>query len=230
MKNQNTSIEIDVLALLNKLWNKKFLITLIAVFTASIMLLVSLFLMTPSYTSTTSFYVGNQKSAGENLTAQDLQAGDYLVRDYKEIITSKDVRQQVIKKEKLSLSADELLKKINVSIPANTRIITISVEDINPNKAAKLANAVRIAASDKIKDVTKVDNVEEVDPAEAPDKPSSPNIKRNVVLGFLLGGFIAVASILVGEALDDRVKRPEDVEEVLGIPLLGIVPNADKMK
>ena len=55
MKEQNPSMEIDVLLLLKKLWSKKFLITLVAVFFATIALLVSLFLIKPTYTSTTSF-------------------------------------------------------------------------------------------------------------------------------------------------------------------------------
>ena len=231
MKEQNPSMEIDVLLLLKKLWSKKFLITLVAVFFATIALLVSLFLIKPTYTSTTSFYVGNQKAAAENaLTAQDLQAGSYLVKDYKEIITTKDVSQQVIDEEKLTMSAEELLEKMTVDIPVDTRIISINVEDGDPREAARIANALRVVSSEKIKAVTKVDNVEEVDPAEAPTEPSSPNIKRNVALGFLIGGFLAVATILVREVLDDRIKRPEDIEEVLGLPLIGVVPNTDKLK
>lgn len=231
MKEQNPSMEIDVLLLLKKLWSKKFLITLVAVFFATIALLVSLFLIKPTYTSTTSFYVGNQKAAAENaLTAQDLQAGSYLVKDYKEIITSKDVSQQVIDEEKLTMSAEELLEKMTVDIPVDTRIISINVEDGDPREAARIANALRVVSSEKIKAVTKVDNVEEVEPAEAPTEPSSPNIKRNVALGFLIGGFLTVATILVREVLDDRIKRPEDIEEVLGLPLIGVVPNTDKLK
>ncbi|KXT71733.1 Tyrosine-protein kinase transmembrane modulator EpsC [Streptococcus gallolyticus] len=60
-------------------------------------------------------------------------------------------------------------------------------------------------------------------------KPSSPNVKRNTLLGALVGGFLAVVSILVLEVLDDRVRRPEDVEEVLGMTLLGVVPDIDKL-
>ena len=161
MKEQNPSMEIDVLLLLKKLWSKKFLITLVAVFFATIALLVSLFLIKPTYTSTTSFYVGNQKAAAENaLTAQDLQAGSYLVKDYKEIITSKDVSQQVIDEEKLTMSAEELLEKMTVDIPVDTRIISINVEDGDPREAARIANALRVVSSEKIKAVTKVDNVE----------------------------------------------------------------------
>ncbi len=65
--------------------------------------------------------------------------------------------------------------------------------------------------------------------AEVASKPSSPNIKRNAALGALVGGFLAIVGILVLEVLDDRVRRPEDVEEVLGMTLLGVVPDIDKL-
>ena len=53
-----------------------------------------------------------------------------------------------------------------------------------------------------------------------PSSPSSPNIKRNVLLGAILGGFVAIVAVLVREVLDDRIRRPEDVEDVLEMTLL----------
>lgn len=49
------------------------------------------------------------------------------------------------------------------------------------------------------------------------------------MLGALVGGFIAVAFVLLLEVLDDRVRRPEDVEEALGLVLIGVVPDTEKM-
>ena len=66
--------------------------------------------------------------------------------------------------------------------------------------------------------------------AEAPKEPSSPNIKRNTLIGFLAGGMLMSVISIVVEVLDDRIKKPEDVEEVMGITLLGVVPNMNKLK
>ena len=92
-----------------------------------------------------------------------------------------------------------------------------------------MANSVREIAAEKIKVVTKVEDVTTIEEAKVPTSPSSPNIKRNVMLGALVGGFIAVAFVLLLEVLDDRVRRPEDVEEVLGLVLIGVVPDTEKM-
>lgn len=152
-----------------------------------------------------------------------------MVKDYQEVITSNEVLSSVIDKEKLSMTTDELSSKISVIVPEDTRVISISVEDGNAQEAADIANAVREVAAEKIKAVTKVDDVTALEAAEVPKEPSSPNIKRNTLIGFLAGAFLAIIGIVVIEVLDDRVRRPEDIEEVLGMTLLGVVPDIDKM-
>ena len=230
MNQDNTkSVEIDVLALLHKLWTKKLLILFTAFYFAAFSFLGTYFFIQPTYTSTTRIYVVNQATDNKNLSAQDLQAGTYLVNDYKEIITSNDVLSEVIKDEKLNLSEAELSKMVSVNIPTDTRLISISVKAKTGQDAQVLANKVREVASKKIKNVTKVDDVTTLGEAKLPSSPSSPNIKRNVLLGAILGGFVAIVAVLVREVLDDRIRRPEDVEDVLGMALLGIVPDTDKI-
>lgn len=225
---ETPSMEIDVLSLLKKLWMKKFLILFMALFFGTLALLGSIFLIKPSYSASTRIYVINQQNA-ENITATDLQAGSFLVNDYKEIITSRDVMKDVIATNSLSLSPDTLSKMISVTIPADTRVISITVTNHDPQQAKNLANSIREVASEKIKSVTKVQDVTPLEKAQLPSKPSSPNIKRNTMIGMLIGGLFTIVIIVIKEVLDDRVKRPEDVEEVLGMTLLGIVPNIDKM-
>ena len=230
MNQDNTkSVEIDVLALLHKLWTKKLLILFTAFYFAAFSFLGTYFFIQPTYTSTTRIYVVNQATGNKNLSAQDLQAGTYLVNDYKEIITSNDVLSEVIKDEKLNLSEAELSKMVSVNIPTDTRLISISVKAKTGQDAQVLANKVREVASKKIKTVTKVEDVTTLEEAKLPSSPSSPNIKRNVLLGAILGGFVAIVAVLVREVLDDRIRRPEDVEDVLEMTLLGIVPDTDKI-
>lgn len=225
--NDNASIEIDVLYLLRKIWSRKFFIIFIALVVGTIALLGSVFLIKPKYTSTTRIYVVSRTA--DSITNQDLQAGSYLVKDYQEVITSNEVLSSVIDKEKLSLTPNELSSMISVTIPTDTRVISISVEDDNAQEATTIANTVREVAAEKIKAVTKVDDVTTLEAAEVPKEPSSPNIKRNTLIGVIAGGVLAVISIIILEVLDDRVRRPEDIEDVLGLPLLGIVPDIDKL-
>ena len=226
--NDNASIEIDVLYLLRKLWSKKFFIVFVGLLVGTITLLGSVFFIKPKYTSTTRIYVVS-RSSDSSLTNQDLQAGSYLVNDYKEVITSNEVLSSVISQGNLSLSTSELSNMISVNIPTDTRVISISVEDTDAQEASDIANTIREVAAEKIKSVTKVDDVTTLEAATKPSHPSSPNVKKNASIGALAGVFLAVVGILVAEVLDDRVRRPEDIEETLGMTLLGVVPDVDKL-
>lgn len=225
---EKPSMEIDILSLLKKLWTKKFLIIFMALFFGALALLSSIFLIKPSYTASTRIYVINQEKS-DDLTALDLQAGGLLVNDYKEIITSRDVMKDVIVNSDLSTTPEALSKMISVTIPTDTRVISIAVTNHDPQAAKDLANSVREVASEKIKSVTKVQDVTPLEKAVMPTSPSSPNIKRNTLVGILFGAFLTIVTVIVGEVVDDRLKRPEDVEELLGMTLLGIVPNTNKM-
>ena len=103
----------------------------------------SLFIATPKYNSTTRVYVVNQKKDNQAITTQDVQLGTLLVKDYKEIILSNSVMSDVVAKNKLQITPGELAKKISVEAPKDTRIISITVTDKDPQKARDLANAVR---------------------------------------------------------------------------------------
>ena len=123
MNQENQMIEIDVLSLLKTIWKRKFLIILTALLTGILALGYSVFIAKPAYKSTTRIYVVNRQQ-GENptLTNQDLQAGSYLVKDYKEIILSQDVLASVISELKLSGSPSDLASKVTVTVPTDTRL------------------------------------------------------------------------------------------------------------
>ena len=228
---ENKEIGIDVVQLFKILWKKKIIILLTAIVAAVLAFGVSSFVLKPEYSSTTRiFVVSRNQSENAGLTNQDLQAGSYLVKDYKEIILSQDVLEKVISNLKLDQTVKELTKKIQVTVPVDTRIVSIIVEDEHPEEASRIANALREVAAEKIIKVTRVSDVTTLEEARPALTPSSPNIRRNTVLAFLVGGVAMIVSVLLLELLDDRVKRPEDVEEVMQVALLGIVPDLNKLK
>ncbi|WP_160599428.1 GumC family protein [Allopontixanthobacter confluentis] len=67
-------------------------------------------------------------------------------------------------------------------------------------------------------------NIAVVDTAEVPDVPSEPNLPRNLLLSLLLGVAAAGGIILLREKLDQSVRDPAEVPELLGVPLLGSIP------
>ena len=219
-------IQLDIMLLLRRIWEKKVLIVLVTLLFTAVSLAVSIFLITPQYASTTKVYVVNQtKDEKKAITTQDVQLGSLLVKDYKEIILSNKVMEEAAEKSGTGLTAKELLKKVSVEAPKDTRIISITVEDKDPQVASDLANTVKEISADQIKEVTKIEDVTTLEEAKAATSPSSPNIPRNGILATALGFILAVAGVVLFELLDDRVKRAEDIEETMGLVLLGVVPD-----
>ena len=231
MMKEQEKFEIDVFQLVKVLWKRKFLIVLTAIIAGLVAFAYSSFVIKPQYTSTTRIYVVNRNQADKpGLTNQDLQAGTYLVKDYREIILSQDVLEKVVADQGLTIDARTLGKKVSVTVPADTRIVSISVRDGKPEEASRIANALREVAAQKIISVTRVSDVTTLEEARPATSPSSPNIRRNTMMATIAGiGFITVIVLLV-ELLDDRVKRPEDIEEVMHLSLLGVIPNLEKLK
>ena len=226
MDNQEKDlIQLDIMLLLRRIWEKKVLVVLVTLLFTAASLAYSIFLVTPKYSSTTKVYVVNQKKDDKAITTQDVQLGSLLVKDYKEIILSNKVMEDAAEKSGTGITAKQLAGKVSVDAPKDTRIISITVRDKDPQVASDLANTVKEVSADQIKEVTKIDDVTTLEEAKVATSPSSPNIPKNGILATALGFILAVAGVVLFELLDDRVKRAEDIEEAMGLVLLGVVPD-----
>ena len=67
-------------------------------------------------------------------------------------------------------------------------------------------------------------NIQVVDQAELPTGPYKPNKRRNILLAVVVGLFLGVGLAFFFEYLDNTVKTPEDVEQIIRLPSLGMVP------
>lgn len=72
-----------------------------------------------------------------------------------------------------------------------------------------------------------ISNIAIVEPAIVPVKPSSPRMLANMALALLFGLALAVVTALVLEQIDEGVREPGQVEQLLGVPLLGVIPKVE---
>lgn len=222
----NDVIEIDLLELFGILLNKWWLILLVGMTSAIIGFAISFFLITPQYESTTKIYILN-KNDSQTVTYSDVQLGSQLTKDYSELINSRYVIEEVIQKLNLDLEYGSMKKKISVLTPADTRIVSITVTDSDPVVAMNIANAVRESASTHISNVMDIDAVNIVESANMPTRRSSPNYVKAIIIGGIIGVVVVCAVILIGYLMDDTIKTSEDVERLLGLSTLGIIPLID---
>lgn len=73
-------------------------------------------------------------------------------------------------------------------------------------------------------------NISVVDPAEASLFPYKPNLARNLLIGLGAGLFIGLCIVFVLEFVDDSIKFPDEVERILGLPLMGIIPRVTRKR
>lgn len=231
---KNDEIEIDLRQIFSILLSKAIVIAIAAVLGAVVAFVYTKFMVEPTYTSRTQVYVRNTASKDANssqLNVSDLQSSTYLTKDYIMLCKSSQVLKQVIEELNLTLSEGALSSKISVTTPEDTRILTISVIDTEPFMAKSIADSVREAAKVQIVKVTGVESVENIDGedgANLPTSPTGPNMKLNLVIGFLLGFLIAVIIIIVRFLLDDSIKTQDDIENYLGLSVLGIIPKTEE--
>ena len=224
---ENDEITIDLTELFMTLWSKAHMIILAGILLGLLAFVGTKLFLTPIYTSTTKFYVLNKTSDTGSVTYNDLQTGTQLTKDYAELVKSRPVLEEVISVLNLDMETEELAKKITVTTPTDTRVMSINVEDPQPKQARDIADAVRQAVSIQIKAIMDVDSVQAVENANLPDHPSSPSVMKNTLIGAILGILIAAGIIILVFMLDDTVKTPEDVETYLGLNVLASIPVYD---
>jgi capsular polysaccharide biosynthesis protein len=126
----------------------------------------------------------------------------------------------------LAKSYNELLGKVSVSSASETQVMTVTVSDASYEKAANIANAVAIVFQKSVPELMKVDNVSILDQADPNEKhgPVAPNPNVNIAVAFILALMAGIGLSFLLDNLDDTVKSEEDIETLLGVPVLTSIP------
>jgi len=184
-------------------------------------------LQKPTYEASIKILVG-QKIRGDQSFAGNVAGLQQFTPTMAKAVPTLPVTQAVV--EELNLpkgSADGLLKNLDAQTEPGTMFIDISYEDSNPERAQLIANTVGQVFPQKISEVSPgVNDVTATvwEPAMLPDTPASPKPARNVMLALVLGVFLGVGLAFLLEFFDDRWNSPEELEQVSGVPTLGVIP------
>ena len=190
----------------------------------------SYYFITPQYDASAKLIVNQTKDSSSLIPSIDLGSINTtigLIKTYKEIIKTPRLMKIVVKEyPELGVTHGELIGKVSVSSVNETQVMSISVRDNSYEKAANIANAVAVVFQQKIPELMKVDNVsvlDKADPTEA-HNPVAPNAKLNIAVAFMLALMFGVGLSFLLDYLDDTVKTEEDIEKLLGVPVLTSIP------
>ncbi len=216
-------MEIDLREVLFVLRRKLAVILLVALLGATAAFGVTKYFMTPKYTSTSMVYIFSKSTSITSLA--DLQIGSQLTVDFETIGASRPVLERVISGLDLDMNYEGLRKIISISNPSSSRILKISVTHEDPVLACDICNAMADSVASRVAEVLETDKPSTVEEAVVADKPSSPRVKRNILLGGMLGFLIAAAFVLIQHFSDMTIKDEDDVERYLGLTTLAAIPN-----
>ena len=217
--------EINLKELFNYFMSKISILIIILLLVIIIGNIYSLFIKTPLYQSTTKLVLVSESNNATGITQGDVQLNSSLVATYTEIIKSRDIISKVI--DNLNLkdeTVESLTKKVSVSTTTNTQTISIRISDPDNNKAKVISDELAKVFSEEISGIYKLDNVHIYEKASLAEKPYNINFKKELVIYTAAGLVLGCGVIFLMFMLDTSVKTSEDIEEKLGLTLLGIVP------
>ena len=190
----------------------------------------SYWLSEPEYEATTTLLVQSE-TQNQLVSVDQLLASQKLLTTYGEIIKSNQIADDVIWRLNLQMSTEELLSKVKVKSASESLITSVTVTDNDPKQAVAIANAFATSFSGNLNSILKVDNVSILDEAKliAASVPVSPRPVLNIGIALVLGLLIGIGGALLMEHFDRSFKSEEEVEDLVGLPVLGVIATFDKV-
>lgn len=203
-------------------------IALVAIVGSILFLAVSRMTYTPVYQSTVILYIQRQSdttSVGD--ASSEFSLSLKLVNDCIYFVKSHTVLDQVIADLDLDMSYRQLYNSISAHNPDNTRFLEITVKAGTPEQAKEIADRIGQIAPQVI------DNAmgrRQVYLFEEGTLNESPSNKTGMIIYAVVFVMLAAATYvvyLIQYLLNDQIRTDEDVERILGLTILGSIPDAN---
>ena len=213
---------IDLLEVLNAVRQHIAVLILCTLATAIAGFAITHFLITPQ--SSALMIVNTRQDTTSTVTSDQINSATKLVSTYSIIIKSDTVLQQVIDDLGLSLSYSDLKGRVTVSAVDDTQVMKITVRSNNPEWARKVCDDITAVSPDVILEAVEAGSVKVISQASYSDVPVSPNIKKNTMLGAMVGLVLCLGVIFLQVILDNKINTEEDVAKYLDMTVVGVIP------
>ena len=231
MNNRKTrnEYEINVIELLQALLRRWWLILTAVIVGAVLMFVYTRFFVTPLYQSSVSFYVNNGQRTENKISNSDISAAQSLVDTYIVILKHGTTLDEVVRDTKLNYTTAQLASKVTCSAIDGTEVFQVTVTDPSPEAAATIAKSIAKILPDRVSDVIEGSTVRIVRNADVPTVPSSPNLRRNLMMGAVVGFLLSCLYLMLQFVLDDRIRDAAKLlKEDYSYPVLAVIPDLAK--
>lgn len=216
----------DIVNILIKRWKMILYITLITTILSAI---ISFFTISPEYQASTKVFIGkeNIQVQGKDQTYDDGDVEMYqkLLKTYAEVIQTNDLVEKAVDLESLGLKSQEILNNLKVTPKADTQILEIQYTSGDKVLAKDILDSVTTEFIKSSTELIPNGNVKIIESVKIPENSVGSNKKKSTAIGFLLGLMISVGLSFLLEFIDNTFKTKEQMEEVLALPVLGVIPD-----
>jgi capsular polysaccharide biosynthesis protein len=191
------------------------------------------FFIKPTYTADIKLLAysnTDRVTTDSSISSTEIDAATQLVNTDIFILESNTVLELVISDLNLNLSTGSLKGMISASQIEGTFGFQVNVSSTDPELSAKIANSIAKIAPSEIARITNAGGVEVVDKATKPKSPSSPNTKKNIMMGALAGFVLSFLGFFVYEMFDTTITNTKDLEREFNIPILGTIPKLEAIE
>lgn len=189
--------------------------------------LVSFFVIKPKYEVTTKLFIGKEQSKTQDFNSNDITMYQKLLSTYAEVVTTNDLVEKAIEKGKIDETAKDVEAGLKVTPRADTQILEISYTGTNKEEAVDIVENITDQFIKESKKLIPNGNIKIIQKAKMPEKPVSPNKKLNILIAFVLGLMVSIGLSLLLEFMDNTYKSKEELEKVVDLPVLGVIPELD---
>ena len=184
----------------------------------------------PVYSSVATLYVLRQENSLNESNIEDFSLALNVVNDCTYLLKSHAVLDEVIEQLSLKTPYEQLSRTITTSNPVNTRILEVRVAASSPEEAKRIVDCVCQVGSQKIQEAMGFKQLNLYEYGTLEQEPSN-RVSRTTY--FLAGLFAAVFTYLffvIYSLFDTSLRTDEEIEELLGVSIIGDIPNAEAHK
>lgn len=189
---------------------------------------VHFYFVTPSYKASAEIYITNSETV---INYQDVQLSAALMSDYKEILLSRIVLNQVIRDQNLTVSYKNLKERISIVNPKDSHCLVISVTAKKPEEAVEITNSFVKYGVDQIYRTVGKNEPSVIDYAEMNAiEVIEPSLLKYGAVGAAAGTLLLCGLFTVQFLMDTTIKSEEDIEKYLCLDVLAVVPEGEHRK
>ncbi|WP_318505225.1 YveK family protein [Bacillus sp. T3] len=144
------------------------------------------------------------------------------------IIKDTSILEKVVEELKLNRTPESLANQITIQSVDESQVVSINVIDSNPQLAVKIANTTAKVFKEEVPKIVGFTAIKDLSDAKVNKNPINQKSNQPIILAFVIGLVTGIGIALLIDSLDDSFRSERELEDFLGLPVLGRISHMNK--